>query len=60
MKNAFKLGFGLVLGCELAKITVQVVSKLIVDAAVRNDKFMDDVKETDPELYEEIKDHTEK
>lgn len=58
MKNAIKLGFGITVGVELAKIVVQLVSELIVDTAAKNEKFMNRAKESDPKLYENLKERT--
>lgn len=58
MKNAIKLGFGITVGVELAKFVVQLVSELIVDTAAKNEKFMNRAKESDPELYENLKERT--
>ena len=58
LKNAIKLGFGLVFGMELAKIAVGVLNELIVKSAANSKKFMENTKETDPELHEDLKQYT--
>ena len=58
MKNAFKFGFGLVLGSELAKLVVCIVNRIIVDKAANNESYMNKQKEEDPEMYETLKQYS--
>ena len=58
MKNAIKVGFGLAFGIELAKIAIGVINGVIVKSAANSKKFMENAKENDPELHEELKQYT--
>lgn len=54
MKNAIKKGFGLVIGQELAKFAIFMVVSIIAARLAKNEGYMNNVKETDPELFDFI------
>lgn len=54
LKN-IKAGMGLAIGLSIGFAAVQVMKKEIMKWGAKDDEFMARVKETDPELYEQLK-----
>lgn len=54
LKN-IKAGMGLAIGLSLGFATVRIVKSEIMKWGAKDDEFMARVKETDPELYEQLK-----
>ena len=54
MKNAIKKGFGLIIGQELAKFAIFMVVSIIAARLAKNEGYMNNVKDSDPELFDFI------
>ena len=55
MKNSIKQGFGLAIGYTLAMTLLHVVSESFMKKAAKDEKYMEGLKDRDPEFYEKLK-----
>ena len=55
MKHAIKHGFGIIIGQELAKFVIFMIVSIMATKMAKNESYMNDKKESDPELYEWLK-----
>lgn len=55
MKNYFKAGFGIVVGMYIGQAIVTIFEHSIASVIAKDEKYMGDLKERNPERYETIK-----
>lgn len=55
MKKYVKAGFGMVIGMYIGQAIVTIFEHSIASVISKDEKYMDDLKERNPERYETIK-----
>lgn len=55
MKNYVKAGFGIVVGMYIGQAIVTIFEHSIASVIAKDEKYMSDLKERNPERYETIK-----
>ena len=55
MKNYVKAGFGIVVGMYIGQAIVTIFEHSIASVISKDEKYMGDLKERNPERYETIK-----
>lgn len=55
MWNSLKKGFGFASGVILGQATMDVIAKNILEWIAKDEKYMEGLKDRDPEEYEKLK-----